>query len=103
MFWQGFSRSHGFEDILQFRPIVLFEQGGTTNDADGVVEIIVEDDEVDVVVDDDDDVVVVDDDDDDVEVVDVEVDVVVVVDDDVEVDVVVVVDVVGGDDDVGPK
>ena len=50
MFLQGFSRSHGFEDILQFRPIVLFEQGGTTNDADGVVEIVVEDDEVDVVV-----------------------------------------------------
>jgi len=62
LFLQGFSRSHGFEDILQFRPIVLFEQGGTTNDADGVVEIVIEDVKVDVVV-------VVDDDDVEVDVV----------------------------------
>ena len=95
MFLQGFSKSQGLEEILQFRPIVLFEQGGTTNDADDVVEIVVDDvdvvdDNVEVVVDvvevvEVDDVVV-----DDVEVEVVEIDDVVDDDVDVEVDVVVV-------------
>ena len=42
MFLQGFNQSHGVDEILQFRPIVWFKQVGTSNDNDGVVEIVVD-------------------------------------------------------------
>ena len=50
MFLQGFSKSQGFEEILQFRPIVLLKQVGISKNNDGLVVVVVEVVEVDVVV-----------------------------------------------------